>query len=78
MPQTRELRTLDEAVSLIEEWEVAYQALESQCIRLDRAWVLKYRELETDYHRLQALEYDTAYQRAVEDRANALESERPF
>ena len=78
MAQMRELRTLEEAVSLLDEWVSAYDELERQAMRLDRAWALKYRALEYEMHRLQALEYDAAYERAIEDRANALAAECPF
>ena len=78
MAQMRELRTLEEAVSLLDEWVSAYDELEREAMRLDRAWALKYRELEYEMHRLQGLEYDLIYQRALEDRANALAAECPF
>ena len=77
MPQDRELRTLDDAVSLLDEWQSAYRELEGQAIRLDHAWAEKYRELEYEMHRLQALEYNQFAERAAE-RLASLESECPF
>ena len=71
----RELKTLEEAVAMIDEWQDAYAKLECEVIRLDRAWALKYRALESEMHRLQGLENDIAYQSALERRVNALASE---
>ena len=73
MVETRELRTLEEAVSLLDEWLAAYAELEGQAIRLDRAWSLRYRSLESELHRLQGLDNERFAEEAAE-RLAALEA----
>ena len=78
MPQeTRPVRTLEEALALLDEWMAAYLDLEGQCMRLDHAWRKQYDELDLERHRLQAIEYDLVLADATERLANA-EAENPF
>lgn len=71
----REVKSLDQAMALLDEWIAAYRELEGQVARLDYAWAVRYRELEYEHHRLQALEYDLVAETAAARIAN---SECPF
>jgi hypothetical protein len=50
--ETRELRTLEDAVALLDEWQAAYRELERHCVLLDHAWRIKHRAAEFDAYEL--------------------------
>jgi hypothetical protein len=52
--EMRELRTLEDAVALLDEWLEAYRELERQHVRLDHAWRKMCHERDMDNHALYA------------------------
>lgn len=67
----RELKTLEEAVNLIDEWISAYRELEGDLARLDHAWWVKYRDLERQFHATSAELFDLIFEEATARLANA-------
>jgi hypothetical protein len=79
----REIRTLEEALSLLDEWTGAYRELERHYILLDRAWTLKHDEVQMEMFRLHGQLCDywlaEATERAANQEANGVEpQENPF
>ncbi len=67
----RELKSLTDAVLLLDEWRVAYQALEAQCSREHHALVKKLGAVELENHRLFAEVCDYRLAEATVAAANA-------
>ena len=66
----RELRSIEDAIALIDEWRVAFHELERHCSQLDNAWWKKYYALDLERHRLQAEIYDQVLAEATVRIAN--------